>query len=109
MTKEKVHEEAWISFVDEYGAGVAQPDFFVVFPTHVLLLECKLSQKSAAFVQMGGLYAPLLRKLFGLPVIGVQVCRNISFIPEKYWLENLEVMFNYPGFEEMYTWHAFNI
>ena len=108
-TKAKVFSEQWIVFEDAGGVGYAQPDHYIVFPEHVLLIECKLSQKQFAFPQMGLLYAPLLRHLYARPVVGVQACRNLRFRPDKYWVEEIEHEFDFRGQEDMLTWHAFGI
>lgn len=67
----------WLYFEDDGGPGHAQPDHFIVRPDSVLLLECKLTQTDLAWEQVEGLYSPLLKHLFNLPVVGVQVCRNL--------------------------------
>lgn len=72
----------WLRFVDEGGSGCAQPDLFKVFPTHVLLLEVKLTHTEFAWPQMEGLYKPLLEEIFGRPVTTVQVCKNLrGYVP----------------------------
>ena len=91
------------------GFCYAQPDHYIVFPTHVLLIECKLSQKSRAFPQMGLLYVPLLREIYNLPIVGVQACKNLYMIPKKYLVDDIRTLFTYSGSEEMLTWHAFEI
>jgi hypothetical protein len=100
-----VHSGQWIAFYDAAGIGYAQPDHYIVFPDHVLLIECKLSQKSMAFPQMGRLYAPLLREIYHRPVVGVLVCKKIRYIPDKYWITDIQTLFKFDK-EEMYTWHA---
>lgn len=67
----------WLAFEDENGVGYAQPDYFILRPDNVLLLECKLSQVDSAWDQLELLYAPLLGHLFSRPCIPVQVCKNL--------------------------------
>lgn len=101
--------EQWFCFRDARGIGYAQTDIFMVFDTHVLLVECKLSQNTFAFPQMGNLYVPLLQHIYTRPVIGVQACKNLHFIPEKYWCEEIEDEFEFKGEKKMVTWHAFGV
>ena len=101
--------EQWFYYIDENGRNYCQPDHFVVLPTHVLLVECKLTQKSRAFPQMGGLYVPVLQHIYKRPIVGVQVCRNMQFRPEKYMVEDFCTLFTYTPPERMFTYHAFNI
>lgn len=58
---------------------------------------------------MGLLYAPLLRELYSLPVVGVQACKNLHFVPEQYFVDDIRDQFKYRGQEGMLTWHAFEI
>jgi hypothetical protein len=67
----------WIYFTDEAGPGWAQPDFFLVEPRLVTVFETKLTQTTAAWEQLDGLYGPLLEYLFARPVRKVQVCKNL--------------------------------
>lgn len=104
-----MQEGVWIAFEDSNGLGYAQPDFWIEFDSHIVLFECKLSQKTKAFPQMGLLYKPLLEHLYGKPVIGVQACKILKFIPEKYILKELQEVFVWPTTVGMFTWHAFDI
>lgn len=73
----------WLSFRDAHGWGFAQPDFFLVRPGVVLLLEVKLTLTDSGWTQMEQLYCPLLEKLYERPVTTVQVCKNLrGFKPE---------------------------
>lgn len=67
----------WIWFEDEGGPGWAQPDFFIVLPDSIALLECKLTQRASAWNQMADLYVPLLDWIFDRPVRQFQVCQNL--------------------------------
>jgi len=70
----------WIQFQDASpGLHWAQPDIVVDFPNITLLLEAKLTQSDAAYLQLTGLYAPLLTHIFKKPVACVQVCRNLRY------------------------------
>jgi len=73
--------EQWIGFTDVNGSGMCQPDGWIVFPTHIVLLECKLTQTPVAQKQMRELYVPVLMHIYGLPVICVQVVKNLICEP----------------------------
>lgn len=76
----------WFRFHDRKGSEFCQPDWYGVItsPTgaKVLLVEIKLSQKPGAYVKLQRLYKPILEKFLSLPVITLQVFRNINFTPE---------------------------
>lgn len=109
ISPSEVISEQWIAFEDDHGLGWAQPDAYMVFPEHVVLVEAKLSWKLRAFPQMGVLYAPLLRWLYKKPVVGVLACKKIRFVPEKYAIEELEHLFKFFGEERLYTWHGWGL
>lgn len=82
---------------------MAQPDFIVEEADRVLCFESKLTQCEAGRLQISQLYRPLLRHIFGLPVVGVLVCRNITTrssleIRDLLDLEGLLA-------EEVHLWH----
>ncbi len=79
----KLFPAAWVEFSDAEGRGFAQPDFFAVGAGHVWLFEFKLTQTPVAFLQMEELYTPLLEAIYGLPVVQVQVCKNLTETPER--------------------------
>lgn len=86
----------WFRFIDANGQGYCQPDHFIVFPDQVLLLECKLTQRDRAFVQINHLYRPVLSYLYQRPVTGVMVCKNL--IQEtRQLVEDLEDTLSLPG------------
>ena len=67
----------WIEFQDRNGYGYAQPDFFVVKNSHVLVFEAKLTQCQDGYSQLTSLYCPLLEELCSLPAVGVVVCKGL--------------------------------
>ena len=73
----KLFSGHWIEFEDENGRGYAQPDHFVLTSNRIILVECKLTQRSAAWIQLRRLYKPLLEHIFGQQVICVQSCHNL--------------------------------
>ena len=66
----------WLEFEDSNGRGYAQPDFILQGQDHVLCVEAKLSWIEAER-QVLGLYAPLLRELYELPVRSVVVVKYL--------------------------------
>ena len=68
----------WYRFIDKNGPGTAQTDIELHFPTHVLLLECKLSYNLEAYKQLEDLYMPILSMVYDKPVVGIQVVKFIS-------------------------------
>ena len=73
----------WLKFCDINGLGYAQPDFYLVGKNSVLLWECKLTQNAEAWRQLKHLYGPLLHLIYELPVVKIQVCRNVVEVDEK--------------------------
>ena len=67
----------WFKFGDDTGEHWAQPDYYIVLETEILLFECKLTQTSDAWRQLEHLYKPLLEFYYELPVVCVQLCRNL--------------------------------
>lgn len=69
----------WIRFEDCGGPGWAQPDFFFLGESRIVLLEAKLTETPAGWEQLWGLYAPLLMEIFpSREIICVQVCQNLA-------------------------------
>lgn len=73
----KLYSDLWIMFKDRNGEGFAQPDHFLLQPTRIVLIECKLTQNDAAWPQLYGLYKPLVEHLFKRPAICVQAFRRM--------------------------------
>ena len=78
----RVRSGAWLRYEDANGRGWAQPDHFVLLDDRLLLLECKLSQTLDAWHQLEAIYAPLLRWIFGRPVVTIGVFRFLVSAPE---------------------------
>ena len=93
-----IFAEQWIQFRDAHGLGHAQPDIYIVQEDRILLLECKLTQTGRAWDQMKKLYVPLLSLIYELPVVSVQVCKNLRFEPDNL-IEDLREA------ESVHTWH----
>jgi hypothetical protein len=94
----------WIEFIDMEGFGFAQPDFFFLAPTSVVLLEAKLTQCDSGYTQMERLYRPLLRFIFRLPVVCVLVCKNLIEDPGKQGIFSPVEVLGLTS-ESTHTWH----
>src|ERR1700675_1625475 len=69
----ELFEGQWLAFYDANGRGYAQPDYYILAPAVVLLVEVKLKQNTDAHLQLDQLYRPLLERLYALPVVMLQV------------------------------------
>ncbi len=96
----------WILFCDQYGVGWAQPDAYLLMEERILLLEAKLTQTDTAVPQLLSLYLPLLRKVYELPILCIQVCHNLRYLPKKLVESPQEVLEN-PG-PGVFTWQFLN-
>ena len=68
----------WIEFADANGHGYAQCDFVGDSAAGPFVAEAKLTWTPAAYVQLRGLYLPLLRAIHRRPVGAVVVCANLT-------------------------------
>lgn len=96
----------WIMFADREGISYAQPDAYLITPTLALLMECKLTQSDSAEAQMQSLYLPLLQHLYELPIVCLQVCKNLRYVPEKL-IESPAALLGKPR-PGTFTWHLFD-
>ena len=94
--------QQWIMFADENGLGWAQPDLYVLWPNLLLLIECKLTQSKSADQQLLGLYLPLLRDIYQLPILCLQVCKNLRVVPPKL-VDGPADLLKFPG-PGVHTW-----
>lgn len=99
-----IHEAQWIRFIDANGRGYAQPDHYWVGPRSVVVFEAKLTQRDEALRQIGRLYRPLLRHIYGLPVVGVVVCKRLVYRPGSWQVLGPEEVLGVVK-EEIFTWH----
>lgn len=67
----------WFQFMDRNGLGHCQPDFIVKLRDRLLVLEVKYSWVPEGHSQIERLYQPVLERIFGLPVLGVVVCKRL--------------------------------
>lgn len=68
----------WFEFCDQFGLGWCSPDLILKGRGQVYVLEVKLSDTRMADAQLGGLYLPILAKVYGLPIRGVVITRHLS-------------------------------
>lgn len=101
---ENLHESQWLRFIDANGRGYAQPDVYLVGSRSVVCFEAKLTQRDAALAQLGRLYRPLLRHVYGKPVVGVVVCKNLVYRPGRWQIPGPEEVLDTTQ-EAIYTWH----
>jgi hypothetical protein len=71
----------WIQFEDLGGPGCAQPDHLIKTEEAVWIFENKLSYREEGWWQLTGLYSPLVKAIWDLPQILVQVVRNLGGSP----------------------------
>ena len=95
----------WVLFQDSNGRGYAEVDEFIVPPppAPILLIEAKLTQTDCAIAQLISLYLPLLRKIYNRPIVCLQVCKNMRYIPDKF-VESPQELLRNPG-PGVFTWH----
>lgn len=104
----KLHLQQWILFADESGVQWARPDAYLIMPLSnrvlpgILLIEAKLTQTDSATNQLLGLYLPLLRKIYNVPILCLQVCKNLRYVPKKFVEHPVELLAR-PG-PGVYTW-----
>lgn len=67
----------WFEYSDHNGSGWCQPDLLLDLPNGVLVLEVKYTWTAAAYVQLEGLYLPVVGKARSKPCRGMMVCRNL--------------------------------
>ena len=68
----------WLEFADANGHGYAQCDFVGDSAAGPFVAEAKLTWTPAAYVQLRGLYLPLLRAIYHRSVGAVVVCANLT-------------------------------
>ena len=94
--------QQWILFADAGGVQWARPDAYLVHGGGILLIECKLTQTDSATAQLLGLYLPLLRQIYNIPILCLQVCKNLRYVPSKLIEHPLELL-EHPG-PGVFTW-----
>lgn len=98
-----IHSEQWFYFRDMNGSGYCQTDHYLKYENFIVLLECKLTQSNDAIKQMALLYRPVLEHIYGLPVIPVQVCKNLRYNPPNL-IVDIEDLLAEPKIQ-LWTWH----
>lgn len=104
-----LHQGAWFEFADERGSHWCQPDFIFGFDSVLWVLEVKYSLVESGFLQMEQLYIPVLRKVYGKEVYGLQVCRNLglsySFSPRPRIMPSLDSAMHVAAAGKRSCWH----
>lgn len=73
----ELRSQEWIEYEDTNGYGYCQPDYYFICNGFIILAECKLTYTEQAFNQMTQLYMPVLKHIYKVPVIPVQVFKNL--------------------------------
>ena len=81
----------------------AQPDHYIITDERILLMECKLTQTDSATPQLLSLYLPLLRFIYEKPIICLQVCQNLRYVPQKL-VSGPKELLKRPG-PGVFVWH----
>lgn len=92
LLRGELFEGQWLSFYDSNGRGYAQPDYYLVGATCVLVVEVKLKQNTDAHLQLNGLYRPLLERLYKLPCLMLQVFKFPRWEPDAFRLASLAIL-----------------
>ena len=93
----------WFAFYDDSGPGYCQIDHYILLPGFIILVECKLTQTEKAEYQMEKLYVPILHKVYGVPVISLQICKNVRYHLRN-GIQHITDLIKYPR-GGVYTWH----
>lgn len=114
MTKalEREFKEArpnqWFHYFDPTIAATplfCETDCIIEFTNHVVIVECKLTQRSMAWKKLRGLYVPIVQMALGKPTAIVQIFKNATErgpwvrVREARDLRNLQ-----PGTEAILHW-----
>ena len=98
----------WFEFQDANGLGWCQPDLFVQIESEncVLVLECKHTWTAEGHSQLEQLYFPVLEKVFGQKVVGVQVCKYLApGVRDVNVVSSLETAFELAIAGRRVAWH----
>ena len=68
----------WFQFEDINGISVCSPDLLYDSGDKILIIECKLTATQDAWAQLGGLYIPVVEKVFGRAVVPVSIAKNLT-------------------------------
>ena len=68
----------WFEFYDANGHGHCQPDLFMRVGDNIVVFECKYTWTEVGHWQVMQLYKPVLEAAYGLKVVPVVVCKNLT-------------------------------
>ena len=85
---------------------MAQPDFYAISPSRIILFEAKLSQTETALAQLQLLYSPLLEHIYSRPILRVQVFRH--WRNSKVWpkVRTLQEILSWKTSKHILYWHV---
>lgn len=101
--KVDLHPQEWIEYEDANGYGYCQPDYYLVCDGFILLAECKLTQTDSAFNQMTKLYMPVLKYMYDMPIIPIQIFKNIKRHTPNL-IKDITELYNKPK-HGLWNWH----
>lgn len=89
----------WFEFLDQNGPGWCQPDLIFARSRVIFVLECKYTWTPEGHSQIERLYKPVLELVFGVPVVGIQVCKRlVPEMPKTTWVTgDLDAAMSYAG------------
>lgn len=93
----------WFRFVDKNGKGFCQTDHYLICGDFIILIECKLTQNKFAKNQMLKLYKPVLEHIYEVPIICVQVFKNVRAKMTNRIADISDLMTN--PVPNIYSWH----
>lgn len=67
----------WFRYMDYEGWHYCQPDYILPLGDEIVILECKYTWTPEAYMQIEGLYVPVVGRALGRPTWGVQVCKRL--------------------------------
>lgn len=66
----------WFQFLDDTGTHYAEVDHLLLFPSHAVVIECKLTQVECAETQLA-FYLPIVEKALGRKACGVIAVKHL--------------------------------
>lgn len=86
----------WFEFVDANGHGFCSPDLVALRADRIVVVEAKLTDGEAARHQLEHLYAPVLARVFRLPVQQIVALRHMTYEPRNAVPHSIEDLLGNP-------------
>lgn len=71
--------DRWFEFCDARGPGHCSPDLLLDIHSHIVVIECKLTDWNSAERQLSHLYLPVVSLALGKPTIGIIAAKQLSY------------------------------